>query len=149
VELLGGNARSTLFGTATSTAGLDIAGSLGTGKATGNGQQLTSDNGLTVSVSGGATGARGGVMFTRGMATKLDDLLTQLSASKGTIGGRIDSLQEGVKDIEKKREFINAQLEVKQKRYLDQFNTLDGLLSNMQSTMSYLAQQLSSLNNLK
>jgi flagellar capping protein FliD len=44
---------------------------------------------------------------------------------------------------------MEKQLEVKEQRYMNQFNTLDGLLTNMQSTMSYLSQQLSALNSNK
>ncbi|HET8938176.1 MAG TPA: flagellar filament capping protein FliD [Polyangiales bacterium] len=147
VEYNGGNGIANLFGTATSTAGLDVAGKIGTGLGAGNGQQLTSSDGLVLKITGGSTGARGNVVFQRGIASDLDRLIGDvLSAKGGTVPARIDSLQEQVKDIDKQREVMNAQLEVKQKRYLDQFNTLDGLLTNMQSTMSYLSQQLASLN---
>jgi flagellar hook-associated protein 2 len=148
VEYTGGNGIANLFGTATSTAGVDVAGKIGPQTAAGNGQQLTSADGLALKITGGSTGARGNVTFMRGIASDLDKLIGNiLDAKGGTVPARVNSLQDQVKDIEKQREVINAQLEVKQKRYLDQFNTLDGLLTNMQSTMSYLSQQLASLNN--
>lgn len=149
VSLSGGTGLADLFGTPTSTDGLDVAGNLGTGKTTGSGQQLTTDNGLVVQVDGGAIGDRGTVRFMRGIAVELDELLANVTGSKGTLASKVDGLQESVKDIDEKREFLNRQLEAKEQRYLNQFNTLDGLLSNMQATMSYLTQQLSSLNNNK
>ncbi|HTU59358.1 MAG TPA: flagellar filament capping protein FliD, partial [Polyangiales bacterium] len=147
VQLSGGNALAGLFGTPTSTNGLDVAGTLGLGGATGNGQDLTSSDGLSVKITGGNTGERGNVTLMRGIATQLDKLIGDALDSKGTVPARIDTLNQQVKDIENKRVFIEKQLEVKEQRYLNQFNSLDGLLSNMQSTMSYMAQQLSALNN--
>lgn len=148
IVLGGGSAQDGLFGVApVITDGLDVAGTLGGAAAVGKGQELTSSNGLAISVAGGALGDRGDVYFTRGIAVALDSLLSKATGSKGTLSSATEGLQGDVKDIEKQRERLNIQLEAKEKRYLNQFNTLDGLITNMQSTMSYLAQQLSSLNN--
>jgi len=147
VQLSGGNGLAGLFGTVNSTNGVDVGGSLGLGGTTGNGQELTSSSGLTVKVTGGNTGERGNVTFMRGIASQLDKLIGDALDSKGTVPARIESLNQQVKDIENKRTFIEQQLELKEARYLKQFNSLDGLLTNMQSTMSYLSQQLSALNN--
>jgi len=149
VELTGGNGLSGLFGTATSTNGVDVGGTLGAGKSTGNGQELISADGLTVKVTGGNTGERGNVTFMRGIAAQLDKLIGDVIDSKGTVPARIDSLNQQVEDIKDKRAFMEKQMEVKEQRYKNQFNSLDGLLTNMQSTMSYLSQQLSALNSNK
>jgi flagellar hook-associated protein 2 len=145
VELSGSNL-STLFGSVSSTAGLDVAGSFGVGATTGNGQELTSANGLTVKIAGGALGDRGGVNFMRGIAVDLDSLIGKAIDSKGTVPAEIDSLNEQNKDFDKQTADFSAKLELKQKRYLDQFNTLDQALTNMQSQMAYMSQQLSALN---
>jgi flagellar hook-associated protein 2 len=99
-----------------------------------------------VKVAGGSTGARGNVHFGRGIAVQLDDLIGKVIGTKGMIASRTDSLNQSIKQIESDRDRLNAQLLVKQARYTQQFNTLDGLISSTQSTMSYLQQQLSSLN---
>lgn len=150
IALGGGTAQNMLFGTAAATIdGLDVAGTLGTSSAIGNGKELTSSNGLAVSIAGGATGDRGDVIFTRGIAVSLDALLGKALGNKGTLTSATNGLQSDVKDIGAQRVKLTAQLELKEKRYTTQFNTLDGLLTSMQSTMSYLAQQLASLNNNK
>ena len=146
VEITGGNAEAGLFGTVTSTQGVDVAGSVGTSAASGLGQQLTSNDGLALKILGGSTGDRGTVTFMRGIASALDRVIGEAIDGKGAVPSRITSLQDQVKDIESKRAFIEKQLELKEQRYLNQFNTLDGLLSSMQSTMSYMSQQLSALN---
>lgn len=148
ITLTGGTAQTALFGGAPNiTDGVDIAGSLGGSVARGSGQTLTAANGLGISVLGGATGDRGSVTFTRGIAVQLDNLLAKATGSKGILSSRLDSFTSQSKDIQAQEEKVSAQLEVKKARYTAQFNTLDGLLSNMQSQMSYLTQQLSSLNN--
>ncbi|MET0388577.1 MAG: flagellar filament capping protein FliD [Polyangiales bacterium] len=150
VELAGGSAQESLFGLSpTATEGVDVAGLLGSSVGAGSGQTLTSTNGLAVSVLGGSTGDRGSVQFTRGIAVQLDDLLAKAVGTKGVITSRTSSLQSSIDDIKQQRERIEANLVVKEQRYLKQFNTLDSLLTNMQSTMSYLSQQLSSLNTSK
>lgn len=147
VELTGGSALASLFGTATSTNGVDVGGSLGTGLAVGNGQELTSADGLTLSILGGSAGERGNVTFMRGIAGQLDKLLGDILDGKGTVPTRIDTLNQQVEDIKDRYASVEKQLELKEQRYWTQFNNLDSLLTNMQSTMSYLSQQLSALNN--
>jgi flagellar hook-associated protein 2 len=145
VELSGNNV-STLFGSVTSTAGVDVAGSIGTGKTTGNGQELTSADGLTVKITGGTLGDRGNVTFMRGLAVQLDSLIGRAVDAKGILPEQIESLNQQNKDFDKQTADLNAQLELKEKRYLKQFNSLDQMLTNMQSQMSYMSQQLSALN---
>jgi flagellar hook-associated protein 2 len=147
VALSGGIGQTALFGdTPTSTDGIDIAGSLGGNAGVGKGQDLSHANGLTVKVAGGSTGDRGNVHFGRGIAVQLDDLIGKVIGTKGMIASRTDTLNQSIKQIDNDRDRMNAQLLVKQARYTKQFNTLDGLISSTQSTMTYLQQQLSSLN---
>jgi flagellar hook-associated protein 2 len=149
VDVTGGYGAA-LFGTLTKTNGVDVGGSLGSGATTGRGQELTSSDGLTVKIAGGATGDRGKVTYARGLAVQLDELIGKMLDGKGgTLPAKVESLQAQDKDIVEQKERLTKQLEVKQQRYLNQFNTLDGLLTNMQSTMSYLSQQLASLNSSK
>jgi flagellar hook-associated protein 2 len=59
---------------------------------------------------------------------------------------RNDTFNAEIKQNAVQRDKITADLAVKKARYTQQFNSLDQLISSMQSTMSYLSQQLSSLN---
>jgi flagellar hook-associated protein 2 len=147
VQLLGGTAQANLFGSApTDVGGGDVAGTIGGVLALGSGKDLLSPNGLSVRIDGGNTGDRGNVHYTRGIAVALDDLIGRAIGAKGLIAARTDSLNAQVKDITEERTRLEAQLTAKQARYTKQFSTLDELLTNMQSTMSYLSQQLSALN---
>jgi flagellar hook-associated protein 2 len=145
VALNGGSAQAALFGTATSTAGLDVAGTIGGNFAQGKGQTLTASNGLSVKISGGSTGQRGTVSFSRGVAVQLDSLITKAIGTTGIIATRNTSLQGQIKSMDADRVKIQAQLDAKQAQYTQQFTTLDGLITTMNSTMSYLTQQLSAL----
>jgi flagellar hook-associated protein 2 len=147
IALGGGTAQDGLFGSApTATDGLDVAGAIGGVIATGKGQELAAPNGLTLSIAGGSTGERGNIVFTRGVAVTLDNLLTKALGTKGTLTAATDGLNTTIKDYQAQESKMSDDLEVKKDRYTQQFNTLDGLLTSMQSTMSYLTQQLASLN---
>ena len=52
------------------------------------------------------------------------------------------------KNLEKQQEALNARMQVMEARYLKQFTALDSMLSQLQSTSTYLTQQLDSLSNL-
>jgi flagellar hook-associated protein 2 len=144
----GGTATDTLFGTSpTLSDGVDVAGSLGGNIATGSGQTLKASNGLAVSVLGGATGDRGSITFTRGIAVQLDNLLSKALGDKGSIASSTHALEAQTKDMDAQKVRINSTLAEKEKRYLSQFNSLDSMISNTQSTMAYLTQQLNALNN--
>jgi flagellar hook-associated protein 2 len=148
--ILGANGATNLFGaTPTQTAGVDVAGTIGGSAAGGSGQQLTGTgsgpSGLKINVAGGAIGQRGQVRFSLGIAAQLDTVLSQLEGTNSSISARTDSLQRQVKDIGKQRDELNLRLEAVQARYTKQFSTLDQLLTQMQQTSSYLAQQLANL----
>jgi flagellar hook-associated protein 2 len=148
--LAGGNGQAGLFGGApTSTDGVDAAGSLGGVGAVGSGQKLTHPNGLGVEIQGGSTGNRGNIHFSRGIAVQLDDLIGKVLGTKGLIATRTDSFNASIKQIGLDRVQVNKDLALKEARYTKQFNTLDGLISSTQSTMSYLQQQLAALPTIK
>jgi flagellar hook-associated protein 2 len=59
--------------------------------------------------------------------------------------GRNDSLKSSIKDIGDQRTALNDRLAELQDRYLKQFNALDTLLAQLQSTSSFLTQQFANL----
>ncbi|HEY9381571.1 MAG TPA: flagellar filament capping protein FliD, partial [Burkholderiales bacterium] len=144
VEIVGGGAAAALFGSATSTDGLDVAGTIGGKNAAGSGQKLTG-LGISLNITGGGLGDRGTISFARGFAAQFADLAKNFLEDDGLVDGRTDGLDRSIKDIAKRREALNLRLEVVEKRYRAQFTALDTMLSSMQSTSNFLEQQLANL----
>ena len=80
-----------------------------------------------------------------GVAVKIGGLLDQYLGNSGVFDSRTDSLNASIKDIGDQRAQLTARLTQLQARYTTQFNALDGLLAKLQSTSSYLTQQLGNL----
>lgn len=151
VQITGGTAANTLFGgTATSTDGVDAAGTIGGVAATGSGQTLTAASGdakgLQIKVLGGSAPAdRGSIAFARGFAYELEKLAGKLLEDDGPVDARLDGLNTSVKDIGKRREALEARMVLIEKRLRAQFTALDTMLASMSKTSSYLQQQLANL----
>ncbi len=140
---------STYMGAPTNTTGVDVAGTINGLAATGSGQTLVSSTGsstgLQVQILGGATGARGTVNYSQGYAFKLNDFANTALGSTGLLTGRVDGLNSSVKDLAKQRDAINARLVTIEARYRRQYTKLDAMLSSMNSTSTYLTQQLAKM----
>jgi flagellar hook-associated protein 2 len=148
-----GTAVSTFMGTVTTgAAGKDVAGSIGGVAATGSGQTLNAAGGdalgLSISVNGGATGARGTINYSHGYAYLLDQWAASNLASGGSLAGRLDGIGRTITDIGKQRTALENRLVSVEKRYRAQFSNLDAMLSSMNQTSTYLTQQLEQLSNL-
>lgn len=129
----------------TGVAGLNVAGTIGGEPATGVGQTLTAAQGLKLLVNGGALGNRGTLTFTRGVANRVDSLLQQWLQSDGVLDNRVDNLQDRIDDIGDRRQALERRLNSLEARLRSQFNALDTLVNQLQSTGNFLTQQLSSL----
>ncbi|MFC0677084.1 flagellar filament capping protein FliD [Lysobacter korlensis] len=68
--------------------------------------------------------------------------LTAYVGEKGMIAGRTDNLNERVKQLGKQREAFAVRIGRVEEAYRRQFTALDAIMSKMQSTSSYLNQQL-------
>jgi flagellar hook-associated protein 2 len=79
-----------------------------------------------------------------GIATRLNTAVTAMLSSSGAIAARDANLTASQKDLASQTTALNNQMALVQQRYLTQFNALDTLMSQMQSTSSYLTQQLAS-----
>ncbi|MGV3741037.1 MAG: flagellar filament capping protein FliD [Burkholderiaceae bacterium] len=152
--VLAGNGAANLLGPApTTTNGVDVAGTIGGQAANGSGQTLTgasgtSVEGLKLTIAGGITGNRGIVSFSRGYASQLNTLISSFIGANGLISGRTDGINQSIKDIGTQREAVNRRLADTETRYRRQFAALDSMIASMNSTSSYLSQQLASLANL-
>lgn len=151
VNISSGSAVSTLFslaGSLSGTTGQDVAGEIGGLAGTGSGQTLTgtgSASGLQLLIEGGSLGARGTIGFSRGIAWQLDQSLTSLLGTTGSIANRTGGIDRSIDDIDQQRLVVSRRLAETEKRYRAQFNALDQLVASMQQTSSYLTQQLASI----
>lgn len=148
VAITGGTAAADLFGAATQTDGVDVAGSIGGVAASGSGQALTGAgdaSGLKVNITGGATGDRGTIGFARGYADLLDKLVGRMLENDGLVDGRMDGINASIKELGTRREALTRRLEQIEKRYRAQFTALDAMIASMTQTSTYLQQQLANL----
>jgi len=149
VEVVGGNGQTDLVGaSATSTDGVDVAGTIGGLAATGAGQLLTgsgSASGLVLSITGDALGDRGSVDFKRGYAEQLSSYVSSLLASDGFFRTTTASIEDRLEGIADDRNRLADRLTSVEARLRAQFGALDVLISQLQNTSSFLTQQLASL----
>ncbi len=80
-----------------------------------------------------------------GLASKLDETLGRYLASDGVLESRTSGLKAGIKGVADDREQLGKRLASIEKRYRAQFNAMDTLLGQLQSTSGFLSQQLSNL----
>ncbi|WP_332879165.1 flagellar filament capping protein FliD [Massilia sp. S19_KUP03_FR1] len=145
-----GTAPAALFGASTPEVGADIAGTLGGQAFTGSGQTVTgaagsSMDGLKLVVDGGATGDRGTVTFSQGYAYQLTTLAKSFIGTDGVITGRAAGISSSIKAVATQRQTFSDRLTDIEKRYRAQYTALDVSLASMQSTQTYLTQQLASI----
>jgi len=146
-----GSAAQSLFGSApVATAGTDVAGTINGAPALGSGQFLTGTAGnaaagLQIQISGGSVGPRGQVNFSQGYAYQLNAALTNILSDTGPLAASTNGINASISDIDNQRTALNARLAQVQQNYLAQFTALDTLISNMNSTASFLTQQLAIL----
>jgi flagellar hook-associated protein 2 len=145
-----GTPTSTVFGGAASVKGVDVAGTIGGFTATGDGQTLTGApgaavEGLKLTVAGDTTGPRGTFGFSQGYAYQLNTLAAGYLGGTGAITSRTKGLNETVKDITKQRDAFSVRLVEIEARYRKQYSALDVMISNMNTTTSFLTQQLAAM----
>jgi flagellar hook-associated protein 2 len=83
-----------------------------------------------------------------GVATRLSDALTPRLAADAEIDVRSKRLNQQSVDLQKKQATLDTRMAEVEARYKKQFNALDSLLSQLQSTSSFLTQQLSSISKI-
>lgn len=146
----GAGANQLFGGSATPTAGLDVAGTINGVAASGAGQRLeaasgTPAEGLALQVTATAAGSLGTVNYTIGYAAQLDALIDSMLETGGTIASRTDGLNARIGALNRREERLNTRLADTERRLRAQYVALDAMLSRMNSTSTYLTQQLASL----
>ena len=148
VNVTGGTAQATIFGTGVNTLGLDVAGSIGGATAIGSGQTLTGTSnasGLRLNISGGSVGSRGSVNFSQGYAYQLNKLVDNFVGPGSIITARTDGLSKSVTVIGTQRNALNLRINNLEVRLRAQFTALDTLISKFTATSTFLTQQLANL----
>lgn len=149
VEIIGGNGLTDLIGaTATSTDGVDVAGTIGGVAATGAGQLLTGTGSaadLVLTITGTALGDRGSVDFKRGYADQLSSYVNSLLAADGFFKTTTASLEDRLDSVEDDKTRLADRLVSIEARLRAQFGALDVLISRLQNTSNFLTQQLAAL----
>lgn len=103
----------------------------------------TAVEGLSLRILGNASGALGTVNFNTGLVSPLEALIEGLLAENGLVDARLDGLQSSISDITKQREALELRAQALEKRYRNQFNGLETLISQLNTTQSYLTTALS------
>lgn len=80
-----------------------------------------------------------------GFATRLDTVLKGFVGDDGRIESQTEQLQKRLKALDDQNTALDRRMALVEARYRKQFVALDTLLGQMQSTSSYLTQQLASL----
>jgi len=89
-----------------------------------------------------------GVLFsdeTQGIAKRLDARIEPYLAGGGLLDARTDGINASIELIGERRETLNTRLIAVEERLFRQFNALDTLLAELQSTSGFLTQQLDNL----
>lgn len=145
------NAATFGLDTNTSTAGLDVAGTIDGRAAEGDGQvlYLGSGNGpasgLQVSILGDQTGSRGSIDFIQGVGDRAVDMITQMVGSDGAIQSRTDSLNRELDQIDENKAQLEERITAYRERLQNQFQSADSLISQLNNTKDYVTQQLAAL----
>ncbi|RDH84700.1 MAG: flagellar hook protein [endosymbiont of Galathealinum brachiosum] len=131
-----------------STDGEDVTGTIGGLPATGSGRFLTGSGaatGLVLEITGSNAGNRGAVTFSRGLASKLNTLLTEFQNQDGQLTAKTDSINDQIESIFQERIDLTKRVNDIEDRYRRQFSTLDVLVSQLNATSNFLTQQLDAL----
>lgn len=134
--------------------GLDVQGTIGGQEATGVGQTLTGKDGTTaegleILVTATTTGYVGTLTISTGIGIQLEEILDSLTDSEdGILTSRQEGLTDSIDDINDQITAIQDRMEREETRLRSQFASLEVLLAQMNSTSSFLTQQLSSLASL-
>ncbi len=142
-----------IYNTTSAATGKDVAGRIGFESATGVGQILTADAGtayagLVVTFTG--TTNTFGYEKTKvgGLFSELNTLLNSFLESDGILAARDKTYNTQISDIVDQRAQLSLRMDALEARLLRQFNAMDTLVAQLNSTGTFLTNQLSSLQGL-
>lgn len=83
-----------------------------------------------------------------GIATRLSILVAGFANTAGVLDQRSDALETRLRAISDQRETLSRRMSAREESLLRQFSAMDTLVSELQSTSSFLTQQLSALSSI-
>ncbi|ART64403.1 flagellar filament capping protein FliD [Kushneria marisflavi] len=83
---------------------------------------------------------------TNGIASRLDSSIKQMLSDNGVVGSAQTGLKSSVESLKDRSAKMQDSISTTMERYKKQFQQLDSLMSQLNNTQSYLAQQLDALN---
>lgn len=106
--------------------------------------------GLSLTIKGGSTGARGNISVTEGLGVLFDDFIdSYVDGVDGVLTTKLSQLNDRALSIKEDKEGLEELRTRIEARYLKQFTALDAALAKMQSTSAYLSQQLAGMSTKK
>lgn len=102
-------------------------------------------SGIQIQVLGGETGARGTVTLVRGIMNQLDRYLDGVLNLGGTLDNKLATLEARMADLDNESQSFDDRMNALEDRLRLQFAAADALISQLNSTSTFLEQQLSSL----
>ncbi len=103
-------------------------------------------SGTQLKIVGGNVGQRGTFTVIRGLMHQLGGVFDNVLGSTGAIANRIDGLNDKLAEINAEGRRIDVRIAATEARLRTQFAAADKLISQLNSTSSFLTQQLQSLN---
>ncbi len=139
------------------TEGKDVEGTIGGESATGNGQILTGNEGnaktdglklkITYTEEDTFVGTEGTIDVVKGLATKIDEALENITKSiDGSIARRTTALENQITYMDERIIEFDKRLESRKNDLYSEFLAMESALSQFEAEGAYLESQLSSLN---
>ncbi len=133
--------------------GVDGTATIGGQEATLNGNILTGSGifaGFQLEINGGAAGTGSDSLFTsitvkEGKMSQLSRLIDSFLESDGLLDSKTDGLNASINDINAQRQKLEERLTLIEARYIKQFSAMDSLVAQLNTTSSFLQNQLASL----
>jgi len=131
------------------TTGVDGAGTIGGLAATFEENVMTGTglySGFVLATNGESSNFS--INVTSGQMASLDSLITSFLDDDGLIDAKTDGLNASIKDISNQRVDLERRLQKLETRLISQFSAMDATVAQLNSTSSFLTNQLESLSNL-
>jgi flagellar hook-associated protein 2 len=132
--------------------GTDVAGTINSEAATGQGQVLTGNSGesnvdgLSIQYTGFTTGAIGDIKLTQGVAEQMNTKLYYITDSNdGYLGFKLDTIHDNIDGIEDNIDFKSNLLDKRMEILTKKFISMEIFLKTMSSLSSWLDGQINSL----
>ncbi len=140
----------------TYTEGKDVEGTINGESATGNGQTLVGDEGntntdglklkITYTENDSLIGTEGSIEVIKGLATKIDEALENITKSiDGSIARRATALENQIKYMDERIADFDKRLDSRRDDLYSEFLAMESALSQYEAEGQYLSQQLESI----